>query len=80
MRTAESKYFAGHNAYGTRAQLDSASLIAPPPVNQVLVTATGTGYTVTARNAEDPAAPATCTLQVEGGESAAAAAKPECHN
>jgi Tfp pilus assembly protein PilE len=78
VRTAESKYFATHNAYGNRAQLDSASLLTPPPASNVAIAATATGYSVIARNDADTATPATCTLQVDGGEAAASAAKTVC--
>lgn len=74
-KTAESKYFAVHNMYGTLAQLDSAGLYAAAPGSTVTITVTPTGYTATATKGSDPM---TCTLTVTGGEDAAASVEPVC--
>ena len=75
-QTAENKYFAVHNSYGTLAQLDSARLFNPVPANTVTITVTPTGYVAAATNSADPMA---CTLTVTtGAAGAAASADPVC--
>ena len=78
VRKAESNYFAQHNAYGNRAQLDSLTALAPADGNTLTITATATGYKATATNTSDAANPKTCSVEVVGGESAAASAKTIC--
>ena len=79
VKTAEAKFFGAHNAYGSRAQLDSASVLTPAAGNVLTITATATGYTALATNAADPANPHTCSIEVTGGEAGAAKAKTNCN-
>jgi len=79
VKDAEGKYFAAHNAYGSRAQLDSASVLTPAAGNVLTITATQTGYTASATNASDPAHPKTCSIDMTGGEAGAAKAKTTCN-
>jgi len=78
VRTAESRFFAAHNAYGTRIQLDSVNAVNLTAGNKLSVTATATGYTVVATNGATGGQVLTCTLKVEGGETAAQQALPDC--
>lgn len=78
VKAAEAKYFGAHNAYGSRAQLDSVTVLTPAVGNLLTITATATGYTATATNAADPANQRTCSLEVTGGEAGAAKAKTTC--
>ena len=71
VRTAESSYFAQHNAYGSRAQLDSVKALAPADGNTLTITATATGYTAVAKNESEPAHVLRCSVDMSGGESTA---------
>jgi Tfp pilus assembly protein PilE len=78
VRSAESRFFATHNAYGTRLQLDSLNAVTPTAGNTLSVTATANSYTAIATNGATSGQVLTCTLKVDGGETAAQQALPEC--
>ena len=75
VKTAESVYFTGHRAYGTLAQLGSASLFSGTPGHTVAITVAPTGYVVTST---DTASRMICTLAVTAGEAGASRAQPAC--
>lgn len=79
VKAAEAKFFGAHNAYGSRAQLDSVSVLTPAAGNTLTITATATGYTASVTNSSDPAAPRTCLIEVVGGDAGAAKAKTTCN-
>jgi Tfp pilus assembly protein PilE len=73
---AESKYFALHNAYGTRVQLDSANLITESPGNATTITLRPKGYIATAKFLNT--SPITCTVEITDGEESLKSAKTIC--
>jgi len=80
VRKAESDYFAQHNAYGSRAQLDSVKVITPGIGNELSITATATGYTAFVKNESEPGHPRRCSVDMSGGESTAAKVEMVCTN
>lgn len=79
VKDAESKYFAAHNAYGSKAQLDSVSAIALSDGTTLTISATATSYSAAATNAADPANVRSCSIEVTGGEAGAVKAKTTCN-
>ena len=79
VKAAEAKFFGAHYAYGSRAQLDSVSVLTPAAGNVLTISATATGYAASATNSSDPANPRTCSVEVAGGEAGAAKAKTTCN-
>jgi type IV pilus assembly protein PilA len=65
--TAEDAYFSDYNAYGTFAQLQSASNFTLSTGNSGAVVAATNGYTATYTNASISTGIKTCTVQVGAG-------------
>ncbi|MES1259369.1 MAG: prepilin-type N-terminal cleavage/methylation domain-containing protein [Gemmatimonadota bacterium] len=80
VRKAESDYFAQHNAYGSRAQLDSVKVITPGIGNVLTITATATGYTALVKNETEAGHPRRCSVDMSGGESTASKVDMLCTN
>lgn len=78
VRDAESSYFAAHNSFGSRAQLDSARKLDFDPASSATITPGTTGYSVTIRNESDPAHPRSCSLTVTDPDPKATKPDPVC--